>query len=130
MKEVFTELFNELLKTKKAESKEEAEQLKVELWEEIKYDQPLIRQIFLEVKRIWEYKTLPTLAFFIKIRNEIKYPKNIKIDDLHYPKNKECNCISCKILKRLEDNKCIYCGQIPDHDSWTCVKCHIKEKNF
>ncbi len=128
MTDNFIELFDELLITKEPRSQKQAEQLRDEVWEELKFHKPIIKQIFAEVKRTWPHNTMPALSVFVKARNEIRFADKTSIEDSHYPKNKSCNCDVCKIKKRLDQDLCMYCAKKNDFviDAYECSDCHFK----
>jgi len=130
MSDTFIDEFNTLLLTKPAKNDEHAEQLRREIWEELKFAVPIIKQIFRDVKKEWVHNTLPPLSLFIQIKRKIENPASKKAADNHYPKNMKCNCATCIMEKNLAKETCMYCGSDNMLDAWICVECHIKTQSY
>lgn len=99
----FRALYNEFIKTKRADTEDEAEQLFSELWDEVKYHKDIARQILDNVRREYPYRKLPPLSEFIKHKKILLKNKFVR---KHYPES-DCSCIACLTKKHCERNQCL-----------------------
>jgi len=121
-KEEFTDIFNRFAEAYPPRKEESVSFFHEQLWEELKFSKPIIKQIFRKIAQSWEKGFFPPIAEFVKIRNEIK-----RSGQIHFPENHDCDCIDCVQMKRYAQGLCYNCGKSIGYP-YECPACHLNKK--
>jgi len=136
MTEIFENCHNDILALFPPKSKKQAEVHREDVWYLLKFNTPIIQEVFSRVRREWDKGYLPPPKYFDEIKREVLYgekEKSIwhKMDFKGNP-HPDCKCEGCKIYKRAIESKCLNlkCNSERTPGDEFCNRCHVIAKSY
>lgn len=136
MTESFKDCYDKLIALFPPKSKKQAEIHREDLWEELKFNGPIINQVFKRVRQEWKGVSLPTIQFFIEQKRETLYGEKEKVlwhkAESNGDPHPDCKCEGCKVYNRAIENKCLNlkCNNERTVGDEFCDDCHVIARSY